>query len=607
MCRLTRWAFPRSAYRHRVVWVVVVALVTGALLAPLAAQAQEGAPGVGDAVPAPPPAPAPDAVMAELPETLPPATPLVDEQPPDAAGESGMPDAAAADEAAANEPGKITITIEPAQTTYVDARYPNSQFSGAGELQVATVISNTTYPLWTLLKFSNLSRIPPGSQIYRAHIDLFQTHVSGGPINVQPYTLQSAWSSAITYNAARGLGKTPYGGAVGVGTGRGWVSFDVGGLINNWWRNPGSNNGMLFYGSTGGFHFFSNARNDKEPSLRIDLRCDFYAPTSSITAINSNHRVGDWVPAEFTVNWSGQDKAQNNCPATGLRRYFVQYSTDGHNWSSLTDTSDTRHTFRRTVADGTRVYFRVHADDRATNVESCCKNQPSVVVDNQPPAVTVNHLPQFTFYAAFPVTWTAPDAVSGVESCKLWQQVDGGDWSQPITVSPGAGNSFSYTVNGAEQGKTYGFRVQCRDRVGNETLKPDSAQVTTKVLLYPEAEADNITPNLINSQSPVSNSFTVRWFGFSPQEIPIAEYQIYYRYNGGAWQLWRSFDKNTTGQRFPFADMGMGAGLYEFQALAVDTGGRRTPFVATKVEGSAIVVLDGDGAATFTPFVSRRP
>jgi hypothetical protein len=599
----------KREFQHLCVLIVVAALCFWGVLAPVSALAQEGADGGTDAGPVetvsisdPPPAPGPDAVMPALPETLPPAIPLVDEGAPAEAVGAEDP------EATANEPGKITITIEPAQTTYVDARFPNQQFSGAGELQVATIVSGTTYPIWSMVKFSNMSKIPPGSQIYRAHIDLYQTRVSGGNINVQPYTLQSAWSSAITYNAARGLAKSPYGGAVGMGTGRGWVSFDVSGLINSWWKNPGSNNGMLYYGSIGGFHYFSNARNDKEPSLRVELRCDFYAPTSSITAINSNHRVGDYVPAGFAVNWSGQDKPQNNCPATGVNKYYVQYSTDGgRNWGKLTDTSSTRYDFGKGVADGTRVAFRVHADDKATNLETCCKNQPSVIVDNRPPAISLGTLAPFSFYASFPVTWTAPDAVSGVESCKVWQQVNGGDWSQPAIVNPGAGSSFVYTVNGAEQGKTYGFRVQCRDRVGNETLKPDGAQVTTKVLLYPEAEADNITPNLISSQSPISNSFDVRWFGFSPSEIPITAYEIYYRYGGGEWKLWNSFPAQTTSSNFPFASMGMGDGLYEFQALAVDSGGRRTPLVSTKVEGSVVVALNGNGAMTQMPLVSRRP
>lgn len=178
----------------------------------------------------------------------------------------------------------------------------------------------------------------------------------------------------------------------------------------------------------------------------------------------------------------------------------------------------------------------------------------TVIIDHEPPIVTVSALPEFS-RRHFTVSWTGTDpGGSGLDYYDVQVRVDEGEW-QPwlaeVTVTEAE-------YGNGENGRLYQFRARGVDNANNvESF--GAAEAETVVDTQPPTSAIDPLPHIIND-----NSFTVSWSGSDPLS-GIQYYDVQYRYNNGPWTLWLPQTLATTATFNNAAD-----GLYGFEVRAVD-------------------------------------
>ena len=143
--------------------------------------------------------------------------------------------------------------------------------------------------------------------------------------------------------------------------------------------------------------------------------------------------------------------------------------------------------------------------------------------------------------------------------------------------------------------------------MGNVGSFPTSSQAQTTVVLFPIARVTPFNPNVINSTSPVTTSFTLNWTGSTPPGTTITSYTIYSRVFNlqgqqlQPWQLWQTFDGSFSSASYP---IGLGNGIYEFEASATNNQGQTTP-VTQQPEAIMIVDLDDTfSIRSILPYIS---
>lgn len=204
--------------------------------------------------------------------------------------------------------------------------------------------------------------------------------------------------------------------------------------------------------------------------------------------------------------------------------------------------------------------------------------------DTQPPDVNVDPLPSYV-PRTFTVSWSGSDQgqpATGIVSYDVQYRVDGGAW---VTwLDHVADTAADFTGEGGHQ---YGFRARARDAAGNLELYGDVEASTTVDSADPMATVDPL-PALTND-----TSFAVSWSGNDGDGAGIAYYDVRFRYNGGAWQIWQA---QTLATSVPFNSIG--DGFYEFEARAVDELGNAEPFYG---EPEASIIVDAEA-----PFVTPQ-
>ncbi|HSM59034.1 MAG TPA: fibronectin type III domain-containing protein [Candidatus Sulfomarinibacteraceae bacterium] len=280
----------------------------------------------------------------------------------------------------------------------------------------------------------------------------------------------------------------------------------------------------------------------------------------------------------------------------------MQYRVNGGSWVAWKqETTETSGTIQ-SGANGNLYEFRARAVDEAGNVQAFSAVQASTRVDTLPPAVAVRDMDTYTFTSSFFVYWDGSDNLSGIESFDAqWRQA-GGVWQ--TLVENTALRSFEFT--GAQNGVTYEFRARARDRVGNVQPYSDQAQAQTTVVTHPIATVLPFDPVVLKSTAPITDTFTVSWQFVSGPTTPD-ETRIFYRYDGGAWQLWDVFDYPQLNALFHWENMGLGDGVYEFEAVAINTIGQVEP-QAQKAEATIWVdMADVVHPRAYLPSVVRGP
>src|SRR4051812_26139252 len=143
-------------------------------------------------------------------------------------------------------PANAVVTTVNADA-YVDSASPNSNFSGALELNVSSTA--TAY-----FRFS-LSALPAGitrGQIVKATLQLWEIPTSispSGSLNIRQVT--SAWTAAsVTFNTRPSMASTATATVVTAATSR-YQEVDVTSLVQQWIDVPASNYGLAVLPASG--------------------------------------------------------------------------------------------------------------------------------------------------------------------------------------------------------------------------------------------------------------------------------------------------------------------------------------------------------------------
>jgi hypothetical protein len=502
--------------------------------------------------------------------------------------EGSAPPPTVVEPASAEATQGTTVKITASKDTFIASGFPNSNFGGLQNLDVGWYAAyNAVRPL---IKFK-LDGIPSNARIYGAQVVMFlETSLPSNDGNMQLNYARATqdWNEGgATWNNAAGIGGSQ-SGLGSVGTGQGWASFDLTSQVQQW-VNGQSNHGMIIIGdetpSRQRARIFLSRETGNAPYLLVNYECDTLAPQTFMNALPQ------YSPGSFTASWGGQDRAPSGCKPTGIRKHVVQYRINGGAWVDWKSTTSSSHTFDNFAPNGARVDFRTWADDNAGNTEATPGSpQASTIIVSQTPPVTFTPLPQYTYGSSFTVSWSAGSSPVGIVGYDVQYQVNDGPWIDLVSASP----QTSYQFVNAQNESTYGFRARARDALGNVGQYPAGAEVSTTVVLFPIARITPFFPNIINSTSPVTKTFTVNWSGSTPPGTQITSYQIYVRVfnlqgvQQQPWTLWKTFDGTVTSTTY---DVKLGNGIYDFEATATNNLGETTPF-SQQPESTMIVDLD---------------
>jgi hypothetical protein len=452
----------------------------------------------------------------------------------------------------------------------------------------------------------DLSSIPDNVNINSAEFQYYlagSTPSNDAPMGFLAQFMNASWSEyGVTWNNASYLGgpSLPIGE---VPSTVGWQYSDGTAAVRAWKSGTRANHGVLITGDERPDQnrsrlFYSREQPGYFPRLIVDYTssCDTLPPTASVTALPA------YSPGSFEVRWSGTDTAPNGCTPSGIASYDVQYRVNGGSWVAWKQETTTTSGTIQSGTNGSLYEFRARAVDEVGNVQPFGSVQTSTRVDTVPPSAAVQPLNQYTFSSSFSVQWTGSDNLSGIDTYDVQWRMVGDVWR--TLVENTAQTTFQFT--GAQNEVTYEFRARARDQAGNVQAYSDQAQARTTVVTYPVATVLPFDPVILKPTATITDTFTVSWEFNSGPTTPD-ETRVFYRYNRGAWQLWDVFDYPQLNAQFNWEDMGLDDGVYEFEAVAINTIGQIEPQAE---QGEAFIWVDMADAAqarAFMPLVFRYP
>lgn len=193
---------------------------------------------------------------------------------------------------------------------------------------------------------------------------------------------------------------------------------------------------------------------------------DTVAPSSSVQALPEYSTA-----TKFNVAWTGTDDR------AGLANYTIFISDNGGNYQPWQErTVKTASDFEG--KEGRHYRFYSLAADRAGNLENApAEADTFTTVDTVAPVSSMAPLAPYQTGAAFDVSWSGKDAVSGVAGYTVLVSDNGGDFS--VWQDAVAERTARFT--GAD-GHEYRFFVRAQDRAGNPEAEPGpEKQVVTRV------------------------------------------------------------------------------------------------------------------------------
>ncbi|MBK8049784.1 MAG: fibronectin type III domain-containing protein [Anaerolineales bacterium] len=484
-----------------------------------------------------------------------------------------------------------TITFVASQDAYLSSAFPNTNFGGTQNLNVGW--QQGGQEAMRMLMQWDVNSIPRNAVINWANYQIFQTQwfpTNDGNMDFRAQYMRQAWNeSGVTWNNANFLG----GDALPLGSippTFGWQQGSATTVVSAWVSGQMPNFGLLITGdetpSRGRWRIFSSRETSNSPRLQVNytVNCDNVPPTASIIPLPN------FSPGSFEVSWTGQDFAPSGCAPTGIANFDVDYSINGGSWVSWQSrTTRTSATFNGFAPNGANVQFRVRATDRAGNRGNLSPTV-STVVDTVPPTATMNPLALVQGTSSFLVTWTGSDNLSGIRSYDVEFRIDEGSWEALVSNT----QATAFTVTGATSGQKWEFRARATDNVGNVGPWPSDPQAFTYVLTVPVVVMDPIVPSVINSTSPVTDSIALSWRSFTPPGTTITEFRVFYNYNNQGRVQWQTFGGSVSSVLFPWKQLGLGDGIYEFDVIARNSAGNETPIdtpIGDLGRASAIVDL----------------
>lgn len=478
-----------------------------------------------------------------------------------------------------------------AQATYIASGYPDRNLNGEPTMSIGWD-SFSGYGAMRLVMKVDLGSLPSNAQINNATFYIYETQWTPNPDNPMGatiYFMQTSWNpNTVTWNNANYLGGAVEGTASIPAQG-GFLTLNVTDVVRKWVKGEVPNNGVLVIGdetqtSAGRWRkFYTNvgAPPNLAPYVVVDYttQCDTEGPITTMNPLQPQSA------AQFTVSWSAYDVAPPGCTPSGVKNFRVEYRINGgdwQDWGGSTEYNSTSLVFNEPVANGAAVEFKVKARDNAGNTGSYSAPTATQVV-NQPPSATVNPLPAYTIDDNFTVAWTLTQPGMAPVSCYNVQfQIDGGKWQTLVNCT----GATSYPVTGGSEAQRWGFRVQAVDTVGNKQPWSTTAQAETILVPYPVAVIDGFDPTDINPTSVVTDSFTVKWTGYTPPGTTITEFTLYFRYksfagSGPGWQVWKPFAGTINSAAFGAPEKVLQEGFYEFYATAKNNRGQVSQCIPT--------------------------
>lgn len=480
----------------------------------------------------------------------------------------------------------VVIQIPVSKDSYISSAHPNTNYGGLNTTQIGYAAGDAGASR-IVLQF-DLSSIPEHATINSAEFQyyLLESRPAGDePMAFLAQFMRAAWSEyGVTWNNASYLGGPglPIGEVPGT---EGWHFSDGTEAVRAWHSGARANHGVLITADERPDRnrlrvFYSREQVGYFPRLLVDYTesCDTIAPTASV------EELPDYSPGSFEVDWSGTDTAASGCEPSGIASYDVQYRVNGGSWVVWREQTTETSGMIQSANNGSLYEFRARAVDEAGNVQAFGSAQVSTRIDTVAPDVTVQPLGQYTFTSSFFVQLTGTDNLSGIASYDVQWREAGGNWR---TMAENT-TQTSLEFTGAQNGVTYEFRARARDEVGNVQPFSDQAQAQTTVVTHPVATVQEFDPPVLKPTAPVTDTFTVSWDFLSGPTTP-EETRIFYRYDGGTWRLWESFDYPQLNAQFEWEAMGLGDGLYEFEAVGINTIGQIEP---QELQAEAIMWVD---------------
>ena len=485
-------------------------------------------------------------------------------------------------------PGGVNIAVQipVSKDSYISSANPNTNYGASNTTRIGYEAGGAG-AMRIVLQF-DLSSIPNNVTINSAEFQYYLVESrppSDAPMAFLAQFMNAPWGeTGVTWNNASYLGgpSLPIGEVPGT---VGWHFSDGTAAVRAWHSGSRANYGVLITGderpSTNRSRlFYSREQAGYFPRLIVDytVSCDTLPPTATVSTLPA------YSPGSFQVQWTGTDTAPSGCTPSGIAYYDVQYRVNGGSWVAWKEeTTNTSGTIQ-SGTNGSLYEFRARAVDEAGNIQALGNAQASTRVDTIAPIAEVQDLSQYTFTSSFFVQWTGSDNLSGIANYDAQWREAGGVWH--TLVENTAQTSFQFT--GAQNGVTYEFRARARDNVGNVQPFTDQAQAQTTVVTYPVATVQTFNPVVLKPTAPVTDTFTVSWEFVSGPTTPD-QTRIFYRYNRGNWRLWDVFDYPQLNAQFHWEEMGLGDGLYEFEAVAINTIGQIEP---QEMRAEAVIWVD---------------
>ncbi len=358
------------------------------------------------------------------------------------------------------------VNISANKDSFLSSLHPDTNYNSGtvGKTMGLGYQSGVYNAMRTLMEF-NLSSIPSNAIINQAEIFVYQNTSNpsnDGAMGFKAQYMKSQWSeTSVTWNNANYLGGTE----IGVGqltSSLGWKNGDVTEMVKRWYSGAQPNYGLIMTGDEGPQNnrsrFFRTRQwSGYAPYIKVTYTAcsDTSKPTTTMQSLPN------WSPGSFTVKWSGQDGS-----GTGIAWYDVQYRINGGSWVQWKhNTTSTSATFSG-ASMGQTVDFQARAGDHCGNVG----NWSSSVwtrIDTQPPIVSVNPLPQYTYTPNFIVTWGGTDNGSGLAAFDVqYRNVTAlGNWINWQNRTTFTSAQFT----GAQNATTYEYRARGIDQCGQPT------------------------------------------------------------------------------------------------------------------------------------------
>ncbi len=364
-------------------------------------------------------------------------------------------------------PGGREVRLGAVERTYIASGQAGTNFDSAGRLRLGYSIPDGQLAVRTLIRF-DLGSIPRGMHIYSAQLEL--NVISSDPpadpnqnmgIKVMAVDGGHNWTQGnASWNNAAGIGGAPSVSGSVPRQGAGKVNMID---LVKYWVNGGANHGIIIIGDERTDQ--TRVRNlSKAAVLTVVYRCDTMPPVASMLGLNA------LSPRKFTVSWKGEDKAPDGCTPSGINKFYVDYNVDNQGWQLFTEQGGgaKSHEFNRDVPNGATVQFRIHADDKAGNVEKTpSQAQATTRVITKAPTVVFNPLPAWTHTTGFTVSWYATDALVGVSSYDVQYEVNhDGNWKDLIVQT----QQTSFAFTGGQNETAYSFRARAATALGTRAV-----------------------------------------------------------------------------------------------------------------------------------------